>query len=68
MGVRPVSTQRAAFDTVRFALAILIFISLCTLTSLCLFLPMSIALFHTGAPYRRSGCIHPVYIVLRAAC
>ena len=68
IGVKPVSTQSASFYTVWYALAILIFISCCTLCSLRLLLPMSKAFVHTGAPYRRSGSIPPVYIVLRAAC
>jgi len=36
--------------------------------SLSLLLAVSIALCHIDAPYRRSGNIAPVYIVLRAAC
>ena len=62
-GVRPVSAQRASFDTVLYAFAIFIFINLCTLLRLILLLSISIALVHTGAPYRRSGSIAPVYIV-----
>ena len=68
IGVRPVSAQRASFDTVLYAFAIFIFISLCTLMILSLLLAMSIPFYHTGAPYRRSGSIVPVYIDLRAAC
>jgi len=68
MGVRPVRAQRASFDTVRYAFAIIMLINLCTLMSLSLLLAISIALYHIGAPYRRSGSIVPVYIDLRAAC
>ena len=35
IGVRPVSTQSASFDTVRYALAILIFISRCGVVCVC---------------------------------
>jgi len=66
-GVRPVSAQRASFEPVRYAFAICIFFSLGTLLSLILLLHMSIALYHIGAPYRRSGSIAPVYIDLMAA-
>ena len=67
MGVRPVSAQRASFDTVRYAFAIFIFMILCTIMSLSLLLAMSITLYHIGATYRRSGSIASVYIDLRAA-
>ena len=68
MGVRPVSAQRASFDTIQYAFAFFIFMSLCTLTSLSLLLAVSIALYHIVTSYRRSGSIALVYIDLRAAC
>ena len=68
MGVRPISVQRASFDTIRCAFAIFIFIILFTLMSLSLLLDMFIALYHIPATYRRSGSIPAVYIELRAEC
>ena len=68
MGVNPVSIQRPSFDTVRYAFAILILTSLCTLISFDLLLTSSMAFFYTGNLYRRRGSIPPVYIVFRAAC
>jgi hypothetical protein len=65
-GVNPVSIQRASFDTVRSAFAILI--SLCTLTNFDLYLALSTAFLQTAAPYKRRGSIPHVYIVFRAAC
>jgi hypothetical protein len=68
MGINPVSMQRVSFDTVRYYLAILIFISLCTLiyfSLLCLYCNASI---QTGAPYSKSGSIAPLYIVLSVPC
>jgi hypothetical protein len=66
MGVNPVIIHSASFDTVRYAFATLIFISLWTLVIFSLWLVFSIVSVQTGAPYRRSGCIPPVYSDLRA--
>ena len=68
IGVIPVNTQGASWEVVRYALAIFMFISLCTLMSFValrfLFRPSS----HTGAPYDRIGSIAPVYIIRRTSC
>ena len=50
MGVSPVNTQSASFDTARYALAILMFIILWTLIILSLQLFSDMALTNTGAP------------------
>ena len=42
------------------------FISLCTPDNFFLWLVFSIISARTGAPYRRSGCIPPVYITFKA--
>ena len=59
--------QRASWEVVRYALAIFMFISLCTLLSfvaLCFLFRPSI---HTGAPYDRIGSIAPVYVIRRTS-
>ena len=68
IGVIPVNMQRASWEVVRYALAIFMFISLCTLLSfvaLCFHFRPSI---HTAAPYDRIGSIAPVHIIRRASC
>ena len=68
IGLSPVMIHSLSIETVRYALAILMFSSLCILTSLLLLLALCTTSFQTGAPYSSSGSITPVYIVLSALC
>ena len=66
MRVVSVTMQRASFETVRYAFAILMFINLYTLVILFLYFSFSIALNHTGARCIRRGNMPPTYIVFSA--
>jgi len=66
MGVNPIIIHSASFDTVLYAFAIFMFISLCTVVNFFLWLLFSKISSQTGAPYRKSGCIPPVYSVFKA--
>ena len=64
MVVSPVSMQTASWDIVRYALAILKLISLCTVTYLALLYSFSIASFHPDTAYSICGSIAPLYNVI----
>ena len=59
MGRTSAITQEAAYGTVRYALAILMFISRCILLYFVRFLCFCIASTHMGAPYVRIGITAP---------
>ena len=68
IGVKPVRMQNASWDIVRYALAIIKLISLCTLTYLVLLHFFIMDSTHTGAAYSSCGSIEPLYIVFSASC
>jgi hypothetical protein len=68
MAVVPVTIHSASLDAVRSALAIFIFISLCTLEYFRLLYSYLIASAQIGAPYSSRGSVALLYIVCRAPC
>jgi hypothetical protein len=67
MGGIPVKMHSASLDVVRYALAIFVFISICTLIYFCLLYPYLIASMQTGALYRKRFKIAALYIVFSAS-
>jgi len=59
MGPNSAITQEASYETVRYALAILMFISLCSLLYFASFMFFRVASIDMGAPYVKIGTIAP---------
>lgn len=68
MGVIPVKIHSASLDVVRNALAIRMFISLCTLIYFSLLYAYFIASIQSGSSCSKIGNVAPLYIVFSASC
>ena len=67
IGVRLVRMQSASWDVVRYALAILKLMSLCTLTYLATLHSFLMGSMHTGAAHSSCGSVAPLYIAVSAS-
>ena len=67
-GFVPVTMRSASLDVERFAFAMRMFISLCTLTYFRLLYSYFVASIQIGAPYNKRDNIAPLYIVFSASC
>ena len=60
--------HNASLEFVRYALAILMFMSRCTRMYFCLLCSYCMDSMQTGAPYNRRTSIAPLYMVCSASC
>ena len=68
IGVVPAKMYKASLDVLRYALAISMFMSFCTLMYLRLLYSYVRASIQTGAPYSKSGMYVCMYVLCMYVC